>query len=436
MKNTVLVIGGGPAGIAAAVRLCAKGYGVTLLEQSDRLGGRLHGVPSVLFGWHKASLALLDSLGTADLVTRSDSINIEFAGVHRARLGRPLLPGPLHGVLGLALFGGLSTRDRVRALTQIERAWEGVPPLPIDLDSRTADRWLAEGGQSETARNRIWAPLARFFLGGDLSEVSASMLLRMFRDCFLSSRRNSALAIPSAPVDALLVNPALTQLKRADASVRLGNPVSQIICDAEKVTGVGVESGETLTADWYVAAIPHHKLRAVLSDRTLTRFSYFEQLTRLTDSPAVTIHFKSAQAPWPPRLVLLSGLTFHWLVTHGAVKTEPSLPPMSLVSVGNKDLLAYDDQHLLQLARSDLNRAVPDCSHITDGEALIVRDSHACLSLCPGSSTLRPLEQGPMANLLLAGEWTDTGLPSCLESAVRSGERCAATIVAHNPSPR
>ena len=133
MKRTVLIIGGGPAGITAALRLSGRGYAVTLLEQRFELGGRLisssesaestDAIPPVVLGCHKATLSLLETLGTARQVRFSNRLRFEFLlpGGRLVPLRRPWLPGPLHAMLGLATFPGLPLRDRWRVLAFLER---------------------------------------------------------------------------------------------------------------------------------------------------------------------------------------------------------------------------------------------------------------------------------------------------------------------------
>ncbi|MBI5777018.1 MAG: FAD-dependent oxidoreductase, partial [Nitrospirae bacterium] len=180
MKNrTVLIIGGGPAGLTAAWRLAAQGYAVTLIERSERLGGRLlcsgadanqfHAIPPVFMGHQAATLALLKELGTADPTVPSRGLRLEFLlpGGRLACLMQPWLPAPFHTIIGLLLFGGLPLTDRWQLLDVIERSWEGDPALPQNLDQRTAEEWLAERKQSERARADVWTPLARFLIGDD-----------------------------------------------------------------------------------------------------------------------------------------------------------------------------------------------------------------------------------------------------------------------------
>lgn len=442
MKRTVLVIGGGPAGIMVAIRLRERGYAVTLLEQQSELGGRLisppesveptDAIPSVVLGCHKATLSLLKRLGTAHQVRFSNQLRFEFLlpGGRLVSLHRAWLPGPLHAIIGLATFRGLPFQDRWRVLTFLERTWEGDPALPPDIESRTANDWLTELGQSEKALAHLWSPLARFLLGDDLTVVSAATLARVLTHCFLSARHHAGLAIPTGGIRTMLLAPALEQLTKSGATIRLGTSVNHIRFDAHRVTGIQLQSGNTLVADWYVAALPHRRLCSLLPESALTNYSYFEQLTRLTDSPAVTVHLWMDRALPAPRLVLLAGRTYHWIVSraHGESGRQGTL--VSLVATGLSGLLDRPNQDLLKSALEDIGHCFPTAASINIVESRIVRERQAFLSLRPGTASMRPLPQSPFPNLFLAGDWTDTGLPATLESAILSGDRCAEAIAA------
>ncbi len=371
MKRTVLIIGGGPAGITAALRLSEHGYVVTLLEQRFELGGRLisssesaestDAIPPVVLGCHKATLSLLETLGTARQVRFSNRLRFEFLlpGGRLVPLRRPWLPGPLHAMLGLATFPGLPLRDRWRVLAFLERTWEGDPELPLDLGSRTANDWLTEFGQSKEARSHLWSPLARFLLGDDLTVVSAAALTRILTRCFLSARHHAGLAIPTGGIRSLLLAPALEQLTNSGATIRLGVSVNQIRFDAHRVTGIQLQSGSPLVADWYVAALPHRRLCSLLPESALTNYSYFEQLTRLTDSPAVTVHLWMGSTRPAPRLVLLAGRTYHWMVGRAFGESGRQRTLVSLVATGLSGSLDRSDQDLLKSALDEIRACFP-----------------------------------------------------------------------------
>ncbi len=443
MKNrTILIIGGGAAGLVAAARLSAQNYTVTLLEQHNRLGGRLlaggagtdrlDALPPVLMGHHRATLALLKELGTADQAPLSHDLRFEFLlpGGHLVGLMQPWLPAPLQTVAGLLLFGGLPFADRWRLLDVIERSWEGDPALPPNLDQRTAEDWLAERGQSERARADVWAPLARFLIGDDPATVSADALVSTFTRCFLVARRHARLAVPAESLQTLLLQPLADRLARAGGTIRHQAAAVLIHVEGERVTGVRLRDGTTLTADHYIMALPHKQVTALLPERVLTHFAYFQQLTQLSDSPALAVHLRIDQALQAPRVVLLARRTFHWLASRPSPDRSGTV--VSVVATGKPELAVWTDQELTELALRELVYAYPgtDAGKLLDSR--VVREPRAFLTLSPSTRVLRPLPQSPFHNLYIGGDWTDTGLPATLESAIASGTNCADIIAAQH----
>jgi squalene-associated FAD-dependent desaturase len=439
MGRTVLIIGGGPAGLTAALRLCAGGQAVTLIEQHGHLGGRLlprsaaghfDAIPPVFMGHHTATLALLQELGTAEAAALSGGLRIEFLlpGGRPITLMQPRLPAPFHAILGLMLFGGLPLADRWRLLDVIERSWEGDPALPQNLDQRTAEDWLAERNQSERARAEVWTPLTRFLIGDDLSTISAAALVGALTRCFLTARRHMSLAVSSDTLHSVLIAPLTTTLVRAGATIRLNTAAVSIQIEGTRVTGVRLRNGTTLTADHYIMTLPHAQLATILPERVLTHYAYCQQLTVLTDSPALTVHLRINKALQAPRVVLFARRTFHWLVSRPGQPRSGTM--ISLVATGIPELLKRTDQELLSLALDELAYAYPGPDVIKVLDWRVVREPRAFLTMSPGARVHRPLPQSPFDNLSIGGDWTDTGLPANLESAIVSGTRCAEMILA------
>ncbi len=440
MSRTVLIVGGGPSGLAAALRLSTQGYEITLIEQSGRLGGRLLNgdaatnqfdtLPPVFMGHHTATVALLNELGTADFFAQSNSLRFEFQlpGGRLVPLMQPWLPAPFHTMLGLMLFGGLPMADRWRLLDVIERSWEDDPALPQNLDQRTAEDWLEERKQSERARADIWTPLARILIGDDLATVSAAALVGALTRCFLAARRHARLALPADSLATLLLAPLTARLAQAGVAMTLNTAAVLLQVEQDRVTGVRLRDGATLTADQYIVTLPHQHLTAILPERVLTHYAYFQQLTQLSDSPALTVHLNVDTALQAPRVVLFARRTFHWLVSRPAPRRSGTV--VSVVSTGKPELFERTDQNLITLALDELAYAYPGSEAIKLLDSRVVREPRAFLTMSPGMRVHRPLPQSPFQNLLIGGDWTDTGLPATLESAIVSGTRCAEMILA------
>jgi uncharacterized protein with NAD-binding domain and iron-sulfur cluster len=200
--------------------------------------------------------------------------------------------------------------------------------------------------------------------------------------------------------------------------------VNQIQLDAQGVSGVQLQTGDTLKAEWYVSALPHRALNRLLPEGALARYSYFQQLTGLTDSPALTVHLWLDHLPPAPRLLLQSGKTYHWMVN----RPEGGRTLVSLVATGRADVWDRPDRELREAALHEVRAAFPTLSTAETQDYRIARELHAFLSMKPGTAALRPLHRSPFPNLFLAGDWTDTGLSATLESAILSGDLCADAI--------
>jgi uncharacterized protein with NAD-binding domain and iron-sulfur cluster len=121
----------------------------------------------------------------------------------------------------------------------------------------------------------------------------------------------------------------------------------------------------------------------------------------------------------------LSGTPFDWALCTGGRGADLRL---IAVATGRADVLAADEARLIAQAAELRALFGPAVAQTAVAAATVRREPAAFLTVRPGVSALRPLQQSPFANLLLAGDWTDTGLPATLESAVSSAQRCAQAI--------
>ena len=437
MSGTVLILGGGIAGLTAALYLGTSGHSVTVIDQGAAIGERLcQAPPPLLLEAHRATWSLLGSLGKETLTRHYRHTPLEFlqsTGTHTQFLHLPL-PSPLNTLLGTTLFQGLSMRDRWHLLSFMERTWEQDPPLPDDLDLRLADEWLASIGQSENARRGVWDSLARLLLGAALPQVSAGIFMRTLRRCFLTGARASKLILPPRGLNSFLLAPLKARLEAMGIQFRLNAKATQLHFDRDRVSQVELADRTNLTADWYVAALPRRHLTPLLPERVVTHYSYFQQLSRLRESPLIIVRLHLDEEIEQAQLVLLEHHTFHWIIRHQDEELHERASVVWVIAVDAEALLAQSDEALTSLALQDMNAAFPTTSTRNVIESDVVRQPHACLMLKPGNQQCRPLPNSPFFNLFVAGDWTDTGWPANLESAIASGEQCARAIHARTPA--
>ena len=426
-RQTVIVLGAGPAGLTAAYRLARHGLRVTVLTPSARIGEHLRresDPPAVILGCHRATWALLNALGIRPAQPDFAEAQLEFLLPSGRAVYYPKtrFPTPIQQLLTIGRFSGLRAGERWKLLSWLEQLWEGSLELPADLEQRTAESWLESLSHGPSSRQTVWAPLARWLTGNDLGDLSADAFVMALKPFFLSHAADSRIWVPRQAWDRTFVQPVTDALAKAHATICAGMRAVQFEYHDDRITGLRVKDGTTLQADWYVAAVPPRDLTALLPERWLSRYAYFQQIADLETIVDAVIQVRTVERITSPRHVMLGAGPFNWIAC------KPSQFDGGLVAMLTmpQDQPVTDSiQRISALLRS-LNLLQPD-RQITGFRQ--EDRAHAWLALPPGTKVRRPMQRSPISNLLLAGAWTDTGWPANLESAIISGERCAEIIL-------
>ncbi|MBI5317439.1 MAG: FAD-dependent oxidoreductase [Nitrospirae bacterium] len=432
--QSALVLGGDPAGLTAALLLTSHGYHVTVIDRRLPIGGIAtredpSGTlePFTILGCHRATRSLLASLHPGSQQPLETEIPLEFHLLNNSLVHYPRssFPAPLHTWVSLLKFAGMPWKERWRLASWVEQLWEGDEELPADLEQRTADEWLASVEQNARTRRVVWNPIARWLTGNDLSTISADAFITSLRPFFLRTRSDSRVSVVQNSLQTCLVQPMIERLTQLGATILCNPEAIQLRYQQDRISSVLLQDGSELQADWYVAALPPHELTPLLPERWLTRYAYFQQLTELRSVDSMIFWVYAEQPCVTSRLILLNDPSFHSVL---AAPTVHDRTVFSLVTTDNQLSQPHPDTDLdlipLDLLRS-LGLLKPD-SRISSIRRRIRPSS--ILSLKPGTKSHRPIQRSPVANLLVAGGWTDTGWPPNLESAIVSGNRCADAI--------
>jgi uncharacterized protein with NAD-binding domain and iron-sulfur cluster len=432
--QSVVILGGGPAGLTAAYRLIGHGYRVTLVDRRPLLGGARtsedpleDSEPFTMLGCHHATQTLLHSLHSDPQHPEETEVPLEFRLSDGSLVHYPhtWFPAPIYTWVNLLKFSGIPWKERWRFASWVERLWEGDERLPADLEQRTADEWLASIGQSAQTRNIVWNPLARWLTGNDLFTISADAFLTSMRPMFLRTRSDSRITVVQDSIQTCFVQPITEILIRLGATILRNTEASELCYEHDHISGVRLQDGKLLQADWYVAALPPQRLTPLLPERWLTRYAYFQQLVELLSVDVTILHVHAEQLCITPRLILLGDTSFHSVL---ATAAAPNRTRFSLITTDNQFAQPHPDSNLESLI-PDLLRSwgllMPGSTIASTHRRTI---SGTILSLRPGTKLHRPIQRSPIANLLVAGAWTDTGWPPNLESAIVSGNHCADAI--------
>ena len=234
----IVVIGGGLAGITAAIALSETGADVTLAEARPRLGGATtsfsRGGLMVDNGQHVflrccvAYRGLLARLGMTGAVSLQDRFDVTvLAPGGRARLRRTALPGPLHMGQALMGYGFLSRAQRLR-VARAALAMAALNPAKPELDRQRLGDWLAAHGQDERTRRLLWDLFTVSALNVDGDDANLSLAATVVKTALLGARDAADIGVPSVPLGVLHGQAAGALLARLGAQVRLSAKVAAI----------------------------------------------------------------------------------------------------------------------------------------------------------------------------------------------------------------
>ncbi len=443
----VAVIGGGFAGMAASVRLAQLGVKVILLEQRKRLGGRAYSMSDadtgdtfdngqhVFTGAYDAMLQLLRALGTEELVQWQPELRLDLLDVDgsSSALRCPSLPAPLHLLMGLLRMPGLNLRDRMAALRiggALRRALR--PGAAAELDTLTAGAWLRRNGQTPKLQRMLWEPLTVAIVNETSERASAWPLARALAESFLGTRTRSRMGMAAVGLSKLF-EPAMGRvLEENHGELRTSARVTTLELaahdDRERVAAVILAGGERLKVDGVVLAVPHHAVAPLLPEAWRKR-TPFADLDRLGSSPIVSVHLWLDRETLQLPFVGLLGTAAQWVFNREQLAGDVQGHCLTVnYSAAHKEVELPADA-LVQESMEDLRRLIPAVRPARLLGSRVIKERHATFSARPGTDRLRPGPETPIRSLILAGDWTDTGLPATIEGAVRSGFRAAENVL-------
>ena len=438
--SDVAIVGGGLAGIAAAVRLAEAGFRPIVIESRRKLGGRatsfvdprsgavLDNCQHVVMGCCTNLLDLYRRLGVLERIQWHACTHWANPPHEPDTLRPGRLPAPAHFTFAFLRMRLLSTGDKVRigrAMWRLMRMglagrerWRG----------RTFVEFLQETGQGASAIERFWEPVVVSACNLPCDRVDAPFAMQVFQEGFLGHRFASAMGLSEVPL-LQLYDPAEAILARVGGTVRLGVSALALAFDGRRVTGVVTDEGLVETAA-VVSAVPFDRLARLCSDALRRADRRLRDLDAIGTSPIVGVHLRyPARVLATPHLVL-PGRATQWLFDKG-VDAEGRQHVHAVIS-GAEAWMDLPEADIAARVHADVQWACPAAAGLEPIEVRSVKERRATFAAVPGFAERRP---GPRAdprggidNLFLAGDWCDTGWPATMEGAVRSGYAAAAAI--------
>lgn len=431
-----VVVGAGCAGLSAATALAEAGARVAVVEARPMAGGRTFATEDrvtgdwvdngqhVLFGCYHDTLAYLDRIGTRRKVRVQSALAVPMIDMRgrQSELRCPALPSPLQLAAGVLAWDALTWRERL-AVAGLGRALDpAAPPPPPD---ETVRQWLTRHGQPARLCDLLWEPLAVAALNQPIDQATATTFVEVVRRMLGPGPDDAALVIPAESLSHVLIDPAVAYVEARGGEVLRGGAARVVVADRGAI-GVDVR-GRVINAPHVVSSVPWHAVAALFHEVPAPLAPLVSRASAMQSAPIVTVNLWFDRAVLEAPFIGLPGRAFQWVFDKRLVSPGQGTH-LSLVCSGADEIVGLENDAIIERAFTEFTAAVPAAARARLMRATAVRERRATFSLAAGEPA-RPAMVTPLPGFLLAGDWTDTGLPATIESAVVSGHRAARAIL-------
>lgn len=415
-----LVIGGGLAGLAAALAISSTGHEVTVYESRPFPGGRATSYPvnditidncqHVLLRCCTNLLDFYSKLGVADRIRFYREFHWIEPGGRVSVMRRGLLPAPLHFTESFVKLRFLSLSEKMSVVSGLLSVKYEYGKR-ADLERITMLDWLREKNQPARAIDRFWRQVLVSAINEDLERMAAIHGLQVFYLGFLARSDSYEMGVPAVPLAELYSEEAWARHPYVKIVHRA--PVQQLKIENNQVSGAIVD-GECVKADAYVLAIPFERIATLGLPLDTSAF---------THSPITGIHlWFDRKVTDLPHATLLDR-TIQWMFN----KHEGRY--IQVVVSASRSLTEMPRNEVIELALKELKEFFPAVGEAKLERAHVVKEVRATFSAAPGLEDKRPVSVTAVSNLFLAGDWTRSGWPATMEGAVRSGYLAAEAVL-------
>jgi zeta-carotene desaturase len=443
-QPTVAIAGGGLAGLAAACALADSGFRVTLFERRPYLGGRassyehpgttevVDNCQHVLFRVCTNLVEFYRRIGVEDKIRWYDEMTFIEPGGRTSVMHASPLPAPLHTAPSFLQFPFLNRKDKFA----ISRA---IASLTLTTQRDTGQSfldWCRRHAQTENAIERFWKPILVSALSEDLDLISISYAAQVVRESMKSPAARH-MGVPNIPLTDLY-NKAGDYVRASGGEIRFRNSLETFSPGSDKVlvSTAGKEEGlKEESFDYLILALPFNTITRVLPE-TPEAAPLREKLAHFESCPITGIHL------WFDRQIsdldhaVLLDRTIQWMFHKSRLLSTRSVAPntestgsyIELVVSASKSLVDKSRAEIVDLALKEVREFFPGARGANLVKSTVIKEIHATYSPRPGIDAYRPPQNTAWPRVFLAGDWTATGWPATMESAVRSGNLAAEAV--------
>ncbi len=444
-----LVIGGGFAGLSASVHLSNADFEVELIEASPKLGGRaysfIHTINNtlvdngqhIMMGCYVETLSFLSLIGALDKVQVQEKLNVKFIkpNFQLYELSTLSLIYPFDLVTAILKYSAVSFRERLSIL----RFFTKLPFLANrDLIKMTVDELLMKENQNENVKRAFWEIICVGALNTNIKKASAKVFIDILKEIFLKGNKGSKIVIPKAVLSQMYCEPSKQFIEQKGGKIFLSEKVEELRFEKGRVVEVKTDMRRIKDFDFVVFAVPFYAVQRILLESNSSIVNDNKILKEVQHdwghstnqsfkphySSILNVHIWLKDNRFHNNFYALIGSKLHWVFSHKS--------HLTCVFSDADYLMSSSDDEIMNIIYSELDKFLNiSTQEITDH--LIIKEKRA--TFIPSNEILnsRPNAETELKNLFLAGDWVNTGLPSTIEGAVKSG-KVAANLVIENAS--
>ena len=439
VDKDVIIVGGGLAGIAAAIRLVKRGVKPTLIERRPFLGGRAFSFTDrssgeeidngqhVILGVCTAFLDLLTELGTRHHIDVQSVLDVPVSvGGQTSRLRASPFLG---NAAALIRYGHLSLWERVavaRVMLRMKLAKENAKEAER-AKSITFSEWLSDRGQSNAVIERFWSLFILPVFNCRIDEVTAYDAIEFTRTALLGRPSDAAIGYPKSGLSRLIGQPAREYLRAAGAELIMGVRVDEIEPLETGAIETRLSNGADLRSQAVISGLAPNILSGVLPKSDARISQTVSGLTTFEYSPIVAVHLWYEKPVMEERVKAFIDLGLQWVFNDTELRRDTSGDVQHIViSLSGADSwVQMSKREILARSQEAMRMAFPAAKDHSVINSAVVTTPEATIKVKPSSGTYRSGTETQVPGFFLAGDWTDTGLPVTMEGAVQSGNRAA-----------
>ncbi|MCX8057200.1 MAG: hydroxysqualene dehydroxylase HpnE [Ignavibacteria bacterium] len=423
----VIIVGGGLAGISAAIHLVDKNYDVVLIESSAQLGGRaksffddewgcyIDNGQHILINAYTNTIELIKKIGAEKFFDFRDDFEITFRDKNLNEW-RLKVSESSNLIFEIFKFQNLNFIEKLFLIYFFVKLKYINIEQYHEFDTYS---FLKQNFQTENVINNFWRLVVESALNTSLEQSSAKVFLSTIKKMFLESKSNANIILPKKSLHESLINPAENFLNSKGVRIIKNYVVNEIKTQENVVSEIKSNSGETISGDYFILAV-----HPSMIGRLIKNFA-----VDLNYQTIINVHFKLENQTYKNKFFALWNSEIHWAFFHENILTAFKSSANDLLSLTNDELVSIFIDELIQYfpeLRNDLTKIRRNKS-----DYRIIKIKRATFMSDIASTKSRPKIFTDYKNLFLAGDYIETGLPSTIESAVFSGKMVAEKIISN-----